>query len=71
MFTGVNICKYSLECEICINFCKYLLLNEYVVVNIYQYEKILSEYSLRSENSLQHVFFASNRIFVCKSVRIF
>ncbi len=39
-------------------------LKQYVAI-IRQYEKILSEYSL------QHVFFASNQIFVFESVRTF
>jgi hypothetical protein len=35
-------CEYLLECEICVNFCEYSLLNEYFKANIRQYEKTYS-----------------------------
>jgi hypothetical protein len=63
--------EYSLECENRLKFCEYLLLNEYLEANIRQYEKILE--NIRSELNIccNMYFSASNRIFVCESVKLF
>jgi hypothetical protein len=63
--------EYSLECEIRLKFCEYSLLNEDFEVNIRQYEKIFSEYSLRSEYSLQHVLFCIKSNICVRILRIF
>ncbi len=70
IFAGMWIfaSKYSHECEIRLEFCEYLSINEYFEANIRQYEKILSEYSLWSECSVQHVYFASNWISVYEAI---